>query len=72
MTVHEVVAPRASPNAKSVAFWGYFFVDCYFASLLFSLPTLFPYLSRLPFQPAPPLSYRGQNVLGVIKTTANI
>jgi len=70
------VAPQASPNAKSVAFWGYFFTHSHFPLLLIPFPTLFLTLpSPISVRPSPypkevnkKLSYRGQNALSVIKT----
>jgi len=76
------VPQLASPNAKSVAFLGYFFRAFQFPApspFLPVLPVLSPNLATgypLPFQSALPspkevnkkLSYGGQNALSVIKT----
>jgi len=51
-----------TPNAKYDEFWGYFSAFPFPASLYppRSLPTLFPYLSPLPFQLTPPLLQGGE------------
>ena len=49
----------ASPNTKSVAFWGYFSTFPFSAPPP-SLPTFFPYLTALLFYPVTPSPQRGE------------